>query len=91
MVVSKSVCSCLNSLSMGISKSLSMGVSQSISLGVSRSMSMGVCRGTVSYLKMTFSMSKGYSIIPVVGTLTLTMSCRSGIYEGSAMRSSSSR
>ena len=60
-------------------------------MGVSRSTSMGVSRGAVAHLKMTFSMSKGYSMIPVVGTLTLTMSCRSGIYEGSAMRSSSSR
>lgn len=45
----------------------------------------------VSHLKMTFSMSNGYSMMPVVGTRTLRISCRSGKYEGCAIRSRSVR
>lgn len=45
----------------------------------------------LSYLKITFEMSKGYSMMPVVGTLTLKMSCRVGMYDGAVILSRSLR
>lgn len=43
------------------------------------------------YLKMMFSKSKGYSIIPVVGTLTRNTSCCVGRYPGLEIRSTSDK
>lgn len=46
---------------------------------------------TLSHLKTTFCRSKGYSTIPVVGTLTLSMSCSVGLYKGAEILSMSLR
>lgn len=43
------------------------------------------------YLKITLERSKGYSMMPVVGTLTLRTSCRVGTYDAAAILSKSSR
>lgn len=48
-------------------------------------------KSTTSYLKITFERSKGYSMMPVVGTLTLKMSCRVGTYNGAVILSKSLR
>lgn len=45
----------------------------------------------LQYLKIIFSRSKGYSMIPVVGTLTRSTSCWVGRYPGVAIRSTSLR
>lgn len=51
----------------------------------------GFTRLSLGYLKMTLERSKGYSMMPVVGTLTLRMSCRVGTYIGAVILSRSSR
>lgn len=45
----------------------------------------------ISNLKMFLENSKGYSMMPVVGTLTLKMSCRVGMYDGAVILSKSVR
>ena len=47
--------------------------------------------GFFVYRKTMPSKSKGYSIIPVVGTRDLKISCSDGRYDGSAIRSASLR
>ena len=44
-----------------------------------------------THLNRTLLMVKGYSLIPVVGTLTLRMSCCVGMYLGLQIRSRSSK
>lgn len=51
----------------------------------------GGLKKAAPYLKMTFDRSKGYSMIPVVATLTLKMSCRVGMYCGLEILSKSLR
>lgn len=55
------------------------------------SLSSAVTQMHLQYLKIIFSRSKGYSMIPVVGTLTRSTSCWVGRYPGVAIRSTSLR